>query len=61
MLEIRKVYLVRHCRKGIHPFWVKTTSGKWVVDVIVSGHINTMVDGNGKEISEKITERNYNG
>lgn len=55
MLEIRKVYLVKHCRKGIHQLWAKDPSGKWVVDVIVSAPTNTMVDKNGKEISERIT------
>ncbi len=57
MLEIRKIYLVKHCKsnKRIHLLKIKTTSGESVIDVIISGHINTMIDKNGKEISKKIT------
>ena len=53
MLEIRKVYTAKHCRKGIHLLWVDFK--KSIVDVIVSVPTNTMVDENGKEISERIT------
>ncbi len=59
MLEIRKIYLIKHCKsdKRIHILKTKTTSGESVIDVIISGHINTMIDKNGKAINKRITNK----
>ncbi len=59
MLEIRRIYSSKQCRRGIHLLWCKDSFGKLVADVMISVPTNTMVDENGNPISERVIQEGY--
>jgi hypothetical protein len=56
-LEVGKIYLIRHSRKGKFVIYIESIHGEWVNAEILEGTTTTFNPDNSRGAGEKITIR----